>query len=121
MTVDRIRSVRDKRYKFIRNFMPERPYTQHNDYIKQQYPTLTVMQKLYAEGKLNPVQSLFMAPLKPEIEFYDTQADPHEVNNLAHAPEQQLRIQSFQKKLDGWLNMFKDYGADPEPESAQTL
>ena len=27
-TVDRIRAVRDGRYKYIRNFMPERPYTQ---------------------------------------------------------------------------------------------
>ncbi len=39
-TIDRIRAVRDRRYKYIRNFMPERPYTQPNEYIRTSYPTL---------------------------------------------------------------------------------
>ena len=87
MTVDRIRCVRDKQYKYIRNFMPERPYTQFNNYIETQYPTLNVMKKLHAEGKLNTTQQLFMAPRKPDVEFYDVVADPHEVNNLATKSE----------------------------------
>ena len=38
MTVDRIRAARDSRYKYIRNFMPERPYTQWNEYIEHSIP-----------------------------------------------------------------------------------
>src|SRR5205807_2188636 len=51
-TVDRIRSVRDERYKYIKNFMPERPYTQRNAYKERAYPALAVMKRLHAEGKL---------------------------------------------------------------------
>ena len=64
-TIDRIRAVRDTRYKYIRNFMPERPYTQPNDYIATSYPTQRVIKELHAAGKLNAVQELWMAPRKP--------------------------------------------------------
>ena len=121
MTMDRIRCVRDSRYKFIRNFMPERPYTQYNNYIQTQYPTLGVMQQLFADGKLNDVQSLFMQPRKPEIEFYDTQSDPWEVKNLANAPEHASRIKQMSATLDQWIRETGDKGAMVEPDSAKVM
>lgn len=121
MTVDRIRCVRDRRYKFIRNFMPERPYTQHNAYIEKQYPTLGVLKKYHAEGKLDPVQSLFMQPRKPTIEFYDTESDPHEVHNLASAPEHRARVAQFGRMLDRWIEETGDMGAIPETKESAEL
>src|SRR5207247_1408689 len=82
-TVDRIRSVRDERYKYIRNFMPERPYTQPNAYKERAYPALAVMKRLHDGRKLTLEQELFMAPQKPREELYDLNADPHELQNLA--------------------------------------
>lgn len=114
MTVDRIRSVRDKRYKLIRNFMPERPYTQYNEYIERQYPTLRVMKELHAEGKLTPVQQLFMQPRKPDWEFYDTQADPHEVDNLADSPAHREHRDRMAAMLDAWIEESGDRGKIPE-------
>jgi hypothetical protein len=101
--------------------MPERPYTQYNEYILKQYPTLTAMQEMYKQGKLNATQSLFMADHKPEIEFYDREKDPHEVNNLAKAPEHQKRIGDFGKRLDTWVKDMGDQGAFPEKEEAKVL
>ncbi len=49
-TDDRIRCVRDKQFKYVRNFYPERPYTQFNAYKKLQYPVLTLMQVRHAQG-----------------------------------------------------------------------
>ncbi|HUQ91626.1 MAG TPA: sulfatase [Bryobacteraceae bacterium] len=121
MTLDRIRSVRDKRYNYIRNYMPDRPYTQYNQYIETSYPTLSVMKKLHAEGKLNTAQSLFMAPRKPPVEFYDRQNDPHEVHNLAAAPAHRDRIAGYGKQLDAWLQAMDDKGAMPESREAQEL
>jgi N-sulfoglucosamine sulfohydrolase len=121
MTLDRIRSIRDKRYNLIRNFMPERPYTQYNEYILKQYPTLTAMTEMHKQGKLNATQSLFMADRKPEIEFYDRDNDPHEVNNLAKAPEHQKRIAGLSKRLDAWIRQMDDKGAIPEKPEAQVL
>src|SRR5690606_38648271 len=43
-TLDRIRAVRTKDFKYIRNFFPDRPYTQFNGYKKWAYPVLTLMQ-----------------------------------------------------------------------------
>ncbi len=114
MTVDRIRSARDHRFKLIRNFMPERPYTQYNEYIERQYPTLGVMKELHAQGKLNPVQSLFMQPRKPEWELYDTQADPFEVNNLADNPAHRATRDQLAARLEQWIEDSGDMGRIPE-------
>jgi arylsulfatase A-like enzyme len=116
MTIDRIRAVRDRRYKYIRNFMPERPYTQFNDYIQKQYPTLGVLKELHAAGKLNATQELFMAPRKPEVEFYDTNNDPFEVKNLASSPAHRKLVAEFGRRLDQWVAEMKDKGAIPEPK-----
>ncbi len=85
-TVDRIRCVRTERFKYIRNFDPERPYTQPNAYKERQYPALAVMKRLYAEGKLTEAQAHFMKPSRPREELYDLAADPHEIHNLAGDP-----------------------------------
>ena len=116
MTVDRIRAVRDHRYKYIRNFMPERPYTQFNQYIQGSYPTLRILKELDAAGKLNATQQLFMAPRKPPVEFYDTQADPFEVKNLAGSQAHKKLVSQFAARLDGWIAETKDKGGIPEPK-----
>jgi N-sulfoglucosamine sulfohydrolase len=116
MTIDRIRAVRDRRYRYIRNFMPERPYTQWNDYIEKQYPTLRVLQELHAEGKLNAVQELWMAKRKPEVEFYDCDADPYQIRNLADSPQHRKLVAQFAKRLDDWIAETKDKGGIPEPK-----
>lgn len=114
MTVDRIRSVRDRRYRLIRNLMPERPYTQYNNYIERQYPTLGVMKELFAKGELNAVQQQFMQARKPEIELYDTQTDPHQVNNLAADPAQKARVDAMSAMIDKWIVETDDQGRIPE-------
>ncbi|MGH9657637.1 MAG: sulfatase family protein, partial [Bryobacteraceae bacterium] len=107
--------VRDERYKYIRNFLPDRPYTQFNEYIQRQYPTLGVMQQLRAQGKLDAVPSLWMQARRPEIEFYDTQEDPHEIRNLAGRPEHRARIAEFGRRLDAWMKETGDQGGSPDP------
>ncbi len=119
MTVDRIRAVRDRRYGYLRNFMPERPYTQWNEYIDKQYPTQRVMKELHAQGKLNATQSLFMQPAKPPVEFYDLQADPHEVNNVANSPKHQALVRRYGQILDRWIDETRDLGGLPETEAAR--
>ena len=102
-TVDRIRSVRDDRYKYIRNFMPERPWTQSNNYKERSYPALKVMKELHAEGKLTPAQELFMAARKPDEEFYDLKTDPDELHNIADSPKQQKKLSELRDVLQKWM------------------
>jgi len=103
MTVDKIRAVQTKRFKYIRNLMPEKPYTQFNQYILDEYPTLTALKEHHSAGKLNPTQSLFMAERKPNVEFYDLEKDPHEINNLAADSVLQADRTRLVKLLDRWI------------------
>ena len=81
-TIDKIRGVRTKRFKYLRNYYPELPWTPGNKY-KGGYATMREAKNLYREGKLNPVQAAFFASTKPEEELYDLSVDPWETNNLA--------------------------------------
>ena len=85
---DMMRTVRDSRFRYIRNFFPGRPYAQYIDYMEEM-PTMREWRRLYKEhmnalspdyGRaLNPVQLLFFSPEKPAEELYDIMQDPHEV------------------------------------------
>lgn len=114
-TFDRIRAVRDKRYKYIRNFYPELPYAQWINYMEKM-PTANVWRKWNEEGKLNDVQKLWMAPTKPKEELYDTETDPHEVKNLADSPAHQEKLKELRAALDKWIVDTKDLGEVPETE-----
>ena len=81
--IDRIRSVRNRRFKYIRNFYPDKPYLQHSSYKKLNYPVVTLMQVLHADGKWD---SPMMANTRPVEELYDLESDPHEMKNLAGDP-----------------------------------
>jgi uncharacterized sulfatase len=113
-TLDRIRCVRSKRYKYIRNYYPERPYTQFNGYKRLQYPMLTVMQVLHKEGKLTPEQAQFMAPTRPKEELYDLQEDPHELHNRAENRKFRSVLRRHSRKLDEWIKETGDQGEQPE-------
>ncbi|HJN15137.1 MAG TPA: sulfatase [Armatimonadota bacterium] len=113
-TLDRIRTVRTRRYRYIKNFMPERPYTQPNNYKENWYPPLGVLKDLHAKGELTPAQAHFMADRKPDEELYDIQADPWETVNLANSSKHQGTLGRMRGLLDQWLEDYPDLGAIPE-------
>jgi len=119
-TIDRIRCVRTRRFKYIRNFMPERPYTQKNAYKERSYPMLNLMKELHAQGKLTPAQALFMAPRRPDEELYHLPSDPYEINNLAASPNHHETLKEMRAILDKWIKDTGDQGRFPEKESATT-
>ena len=116
-TVDRIRCVRTSKYKYIRNFMPERPYTQKNAYKERQYPVLKLLKQLHAEGKLTPAQALFMAPRRPKEELYDVAKDPHEIHNLAGSADHQETLKKMRAILEKWIKDTGDKGQFAEKAS----
>ena len=117
---DRIRAVRDRRYKYIRNFRPELPYAQQVAY-GELMPTMQAWRRLNAAGELTGPQRLFFSPTKPPEELYDIEADPHEVNNLAasKSPEHQKALTQLRAALDRWADETNDLGAVPERELIQ--
>lgn len=112
---DRIRCVRDARYKYIRNFHPELPYAQRIDYMEQM-PTTRVWREWNAAGKLKGPQALWFARSKPPEELYDLERDPHEINNLAASPPHQGKLNELRSALDRWIIDTGDMGAITETE-----
>ena len=114
-TVERIRSVRSERYKYIRNFYPQRPHLQPNNY-KDHKPCLIALRQAREEGKLSELQErLLFAPTRPAEELYDLSADPWEMNNLAGDPKYDPALQDLRQRLDRWIEESNDHGRTPEP------
>ncbi|MDB4770806.1 sulfatase [bacterium] len=108
-TVDHIRSIRKGNFKYIRNYLPQRPYLQPCNY-KDKKPFMPVLRQLHADGKLNPSQSLIMAETRPSEELYDLTTDPWELNNLAPDPLQTQRLEVFRSLLSSWERDSNDRG-----------
>ena len=111
-TYDRIRAVRDKRFTYIRNNQPEKPYAKRLGYMDQM-PTMRGWRPLHAEGRPRDSQRLFFQAKPPE-ELYDTVADPHEVLNLVAKPEHAATVRRLRGALAGWVRTHGGLGEVPE-------
>ena len=112
---DLFRAVRDKRYKYIRNYMPFKPYGQYLNYCELS-PIMQELRRLQSENALPPGCEWVATPRKPVEEFYDTDSDPHELNNLADKPEFNEQIATFRGVHEQWQRDTFDLGFIPEPE-----
>ena len=113
-TVDRIRTVRSKRFRYLRNFYPERPFLQQNLYKEASYPVIWLMRKLHEEGKLTPEQAYLMNPTRPEEELYDLLNDPYEIHNLADSAAYGEILEQMRSELDEWIEATGDQGRTSE-------
>src|SRR5262245_27753410 len=114
-TVFRFRTVRDTRYRYIRNFTPDRPFLQPNEYKEKQYPVWNLLKQLHAEGKLTPAQDFLCASMMPAEELYDLETDPHEIHNLATSPQHQKVLKRLHAALEKWIAETNDQGRQLEP------
>ncbi|MDX9753415.1 MAG: sulfatase-like hydrolase/transferase [bacterium] len=115
-TIECIRTVRDSRYRYIRNFMHHRPYMAFNEYKESSYPARAVLHEWAEEHRLTPAQQAWMEPTKPVEELYDLQTDPHSIHNLASLPEHKERLVAMRETLYTWMRETNDLGLFPEPE-----
>jgi arylsulfatase A-like enzyme len=110
---DMVRGVRDKRFKYLRCFMPHRPDGQHLSYLWRAAGTRS-WESAYKMGKCNEFQRQFFER-RPSEMLFDTQADPYEVNNLAADPEYQDILKSMRQILFQQMRDIRDTGIMPEP------
>ena len=120
-TIDRIRSVRSKDYKYIRNFKTDRPYTQLTYMDFDNVKFVKVMRQLYADKKLNAVQGLFMSNERIAEELYDLKKDPFELHNLATDPGYKEILKIYSNILNDWITETDDKGQYPEDEESLKL
>lgn len=112
--VDFIRTMRDKRYRYTRNFLPLVPA----------FPWLTYMEKLESSKEFRRLQetgnegrfSTFLARTKPGEELYDLEADPDEFTNLATDPAHGEALKRLRDELSRWTLETRDSGFLPEQQ-----
>lgn len=112
---DRLRAIRDIRWKYIRNYQPEHAFFRHLDFRDVQ-PTMQELWRLHEEGGLTPVQESYFTSPRSAEELYDTRSDPHEINNLADDPAYAGVLSRMRTAFDEHMSRIPDMSAEPEAE-----
>lgn len=117
---DMVRAVRDKQFKYIRNYHPELPFVQNIEYRKQ-IPMMQVLYEYDEKGLFNEVQKLWWRKIKPIEELYDTRNDPWELNDLAEKTEYADKLEELRNALSDWQKKYGDKGFIPEKEMVKEM
>lgn len=111
-TIDRIRTVRSDRFRYIRNYYPQRPMLQPQ--YRDNRPEVISLKREHQAGRLSEYQAQHWFGVRPTEELYDLQADPHQINNLASDPTRAKRLQEHREVLENWMEETDDRGQYPE-------
>jgi len=117
---ERSRAVRDERYKYLRNEMPDRPLIAPL-YFRENLVSMQEIRRLADEGALPERLSHYFATPRPAEELYDTEADPYELENLAADPAHRDTLVRMRAALDEWLERTGEVGRDGERAMALAM
>jgi N-sulfoglucosamine sulfohydrolase len=113
-TIDKIRAVTTTRYKYIRNYLTDRPYMQ--PHYRDPRPVTKELRRMAADGQLNAVQMQFYGDDRPAEELYDLAEDPHQIHNLVDSADAKQALERHRALLLQWIQTTGDRGQAPEPE-----
>jgi N-sulfoglucosamine sulfohydrolase len=117
---DIIRTVRNHRYLYVRNYEPLKTFYQYMN-TPEQGATMKELRRLHESGKLPPAAEFFFSPTKPVEELYDYLSDPHNLKNLASNPKHSMTLNTLRQAHLTWTQDTKDLGLIPEPIIAERV
>jgi arylsulfatase A-like enzyme len=109
---DMVRTVRDKNFRYMLNFMPHRIYGQPIQFLWRA-PSMQSWEEAFQQGRTNRTQSRFFSPKLPE-ELYDVLKDPYCVNNLALNPSFAGQADEYRQIIINHMIKTHDTGVLPE-------
>ena len=112
---DIIRATRDKRYKYIRNYESFKTFYQYMN-TPEKGALMQEIRRVQSDGTASEGVAKFLASSKAIEELYDTQNDPHEMNNLAADPKYKKILDRMRKTHLAWVLETRDLGLVPEAE-----
>ena len=110
---DMMRTVRDSRFRYVRNCQPDTPRWLWSPYGFV-HPAMQDLIAAHRRGELIEAQQYLFAENRPPEELYDVEADPHEVNNLADDPAYGHDLRRLRGVLDDFLREHGDLGEEDE-------
>ena len=117
---DRIRAVKTKKYKYIRNYDINKPHALNN-YYRTQMALMRHLTALNESNLLSAEQKLWFNVPKNLEEFYDLENDPFELNNLIGEKKYSKEIENLRIQLDNWIDQINDPVNIPENELVKML
>jgi len=114
-TTDRVRSVRDNRFKYMKYYETEKPMYLEVFY-RNQMPIMQELLRLRKEGELTQEQSLWFREHKPKEELFDVWNDPYELNDLSSNPDYHEKLLTMRAACKDWTNNIHDTGLIPEAQ-----
>lgn len=114
-STDAIRAARDKNFKYIKYFMPEKPMFLPVKF-RDQMPIMQELYRLKKEGKLNETQALWFREKKPAEELFEIKKDPHEIHSIADNPVYAEKLIELRKATEQWMKEVDDKNIIPEDE-----
>jgi len=117
---DMIRSVRTKKYLYIRNYYPNEPFPIWVPYLSNM-PIYREMLRLDAANRLTGPQKAWFAYSRQPEELYDVTADPYQVNNLVNDPRLKEVLDDLRKRHETWTRETGDMGHLNEPEMIEMM
>ena len=117
---DMIRSVRDHRFKYMKNFQTDKPYYLPVAY-REQMPIMKELLRMRDAGELNEYQAQWFRETKEDEELFDTESDPHELHNIAGDPEYAEKLVEMRNELTRWMDEIDDRGVLPEKEYVASI
>jgi N-sulfoglucosamine sulfohydrolase len=108
------RSVRDERFRYVRNFLPWLDGDDLPDYASG-VPITGELRRVRAAGRLPPGAAWFSRSSRPAEELYEITADPHEVDDLAGQAAHAADQARLRESLRAWMRQTRDTGILPEP------
>ncbi len=118
--VDRVRTVHDGRYQYVKNYLPHLPLYQNIKY-RTSISMMKRMLQMRDSGLLNETQMMWFKKEKPMEELYDIQTDPFQLNNLANDPAYQQQKNGLSKALNQWLEQTGDAHQLPERQLVKKM
>ncbi len=110
---DTVRAVRDREFRYVRNYSPHRPWGQYYSYPFEVQPSMKSWFAEFTAGRCNATQAAYWQP-KPSEEFYRLADDPHEVNNRIADPQFAARLARARAALRTEILNTRDAGFIPE-------
>src|SRR5690606_11754369 len=109
------RAVRDKRYKYLKNFRPDQGYYLPVVY-REKMPVMQELLRMRDNNELNEIQAQWFRDKKAPEELFDTWNDPHELHNLADDPQYKGKLIELREECERWMTAIEDKGLLPEKE-----
>ena len=116
-TIDRVRSIRSDRFRYVRNYKLDRVLLQPQ--YRDTHSSFLHLHNLYQSNALSVASiNLFWSASSGKKELYEVESDPSMTTNVANNPQFKNELERHRRLMNTWL-AAGDMGS--EEESIKTL